>query len=90
MVYEYYKLAQILSTNDTKYNKGESYIQTRIQECKEIMQNDIAIVKVRLESNKYMKTIKDKRFSFADKLAAFGNIASALMTLYFTNKRITQ
>ena len=75
MVYEYYKLAQILSTNDTKYNKGESYIQTRIQECKEIMQNDIAIVKVRLESNKYMKTIKDKRFSFADKLAAFGNLA---------------
>ena len=79
MVYEYYKLAQILSTNDTKYNKGESYIQTRIQECKEIMQNDIAIVKVRLESNKYMKTIKDKRLTFADKLASFGNLVLTLI-----------
>ena len=79
MVYEYYKLAQILSTNDTKYNKGESYIQTRIQECKEIMQNDIAMVKVRLESNKYMKTIKDKRLTFADKLASFGNLVLTLV-----------
>ena len=79
MVYEYYKLAQILSTNDTKYNKGNSVILTRVQECKEIMQNDIAIVKVRLESNKYMKTVKDKRFSFADKLAAFGNLYFALI-----------
>jgi hypothetical protein len=30
------------------------------------------VVKVRLESNKYMRTIKDRRLSFVDKLAAFG------------------
>ena len=41
MVYEYYKLAQILSTDDTKYNRGQSLILTKVQECKEIMQNDV-------------------------------------------------
>ena len=72
MVYEYYKLAQILATNDTTYKKSDT-VQSKVQqECREIMKNDIAIVKVRLESNKYMKTIKDKRLTFADKLSAFG------------------
>ena len=72
MVYEYYKLAQILATNDTTFKKSDS-VQSKVQqECQEIMKNDIAIVKVRLESNKYMKTVKDRRLTFADKLSAFG------------------
>ena len=77
-MYDYYKLAQILATNDTKYNRGLNPYLKKIEECKEIVQNDIAIVKVRLQSNKYMKTIKDKRLTFADKLAAFGNSVLAL------------
>ena len=36
------------------------------------MTNEIAVIKVRLETNKYMKTVMDRRLSFADKLAAFG------------------
>ena len=42
------------------------------KQCLEIMANEVSIVKIRLETNKYMKTIKDRRLSFADKLAAFG------------------
>ena len=72
MVYEYYKLAQILATNDTKYKNSDSMTSKLQQECREIMKNDIAIVKVRLESSKYIKTIKDRRLTFADKIAAFG------------------
>ena len=72
MVYEYYKLAQILATNDTKYKHSDSMTSKVQQECREIMKNDIAIVKVRLESSKYIKTIKDRRLTFADKIAAFG------------------
>ena len=40
--------------------------------CFNMMKNDIAIVKVQLESSKYIKTIMDRRSSFSDKLAAFG------------------
>ena len=72
MVYEYYKLAQILATNDTNYKNSDSMTSKVQQECREIMKNDIAIVKVRLESSKYIKTIKDRRLTFADKIAAFG------------------
>ena len=72
MVYEYYKLAQILATNDTTYKNSNSRTEKLQQECREIMKNDIAFVKVRLESNKYMKTVKDRRLTFADKLSAFG------------------
>ena len=36
------------------------------------MSKGIAVVKVRMETNKYMKTIMDRRLSFGDKLAAFG------------------
>ena len=72
MVYEYYKLAQIIASNDTSYQKSVFAPNLYRKECKEIMENDIAIVKVRLESNKYMKTIKDKRLTFPDKLASFG------------------
>ena len=42
------------------------------EECHEIMKQDVAIVKVRMESGKYIRTIMDKRMTFADKLAAFG------------------
>ena len=72
MVYEYYKLSQILASNDTKYLKADQQYLKIQKECQEIMENDVAIIKVRLESNKYIKTIKDKRLTFADKLAAFG------------------
>ena len=45
MVYEYYKLSQILATNDTIYLKGQA-TQTKMQrECHEIMENDVAIIK---------------------------------------------
>jgi hypothetical protein len=42
------------------------------EECFEIMRNDIAIVKVRFASDKYTKTVMDKRFTFDDKLSSFG------------------
>ena len=93
MVYEYYKLAQILATNDTTYKNSMSMTEQLQQECREIMKNDIAIVKVRLESNKYMRTVKDRRLTFADKLSAFGthftvvkskNLIPYLKDVFFT------
>ena len=71
MMYDYYKLAQIKATNDTTFSKLDSNIGMYKQECREIMESDIAIVKVRMQSNKYMKTIKDRRLTFSDKLASF-------------------
>ena len=42
------------------------------EECYEIMRNDISIVKVRFASDKYTKTVMDKRFTFGDKISSFG------------------
>ena len=50
----------------------DSIFEVRKRICREIMTTQVAVVKVRLESNKYMRTVKDRRLSFADKLAAFG------------------
>ena len=83
MVYEYYKLAQILATNDTTYKNSNSRTEKLQQECREIMKNDIAFVKVRLESNKYMRTVKDRRLTFADKLSAFGKQFTVVKTYNF-------
>ena len=47
------------------------YYTAKKEECLEIVR-DLAFVKVRLGSNKYMKSVRDKRLTFADKLAAFG------------------
>ena len=47
------------------------YYTAKKEECLEIVR-DLAFVKVRLGSNKYMKSVRDKRMTFADKLAAFG------------------
>ena len=68
-----YKFYQDFSFNNTD-NLDDSLIERKKRICREIMANDIALVKVRLEGNTYMKTIKSKRFTFADKLAFFGKI----------------
>ena len=58
--------------NDSILTKWMVY---RIQEeCVEIMRNDIAIVNIRLASDKYTKTIIDKKLTFGDKLSSFGKI----------------
>ena len=68
---EQYKFYQDFSFKNTD-NLDDSLIERKKRICREIMTNDIALVKVRLEGNTYMKTIKSKRFTFADKLAFFG------------------
>ena len=45
-------------------------------QCREIMANEISVVKIRMETSSYMKTVKDRRLSFTDKLAFFGMIKS--------------
>ena len=82
MIYDYYKLAQIKATNDTNFSKSDLNIGIYKQECREIMENDIAIVKVRMQSNKYMKTIKDRRLTFSDKLASFGKYLKSINYSY--------
>ena len=68
-VHNYFRMGNDTGIDDV-YGDREIYWQ---KQCLEIMANEVAIVKVRLETNKYMKTVKDRRLSFADKLAAFGN-----------------
>ena len=72
MIYDYYKLSQILATNDTTFYKDGLNSDIYKKECREIMEKDVAIIKIRLESNKYIKSIKDRRLTFPDKLASFG------------------
>ena len=66
-----YKFYQDFSFNSSD-NLDDTLIERKKRICREIMANDIALVKIRLEGNTYMKTIKSKRFTFADKLAFFG------------------
>ena len=66
-----YKFYQDFSFNSSE-NLDDTLIERKKRICREIMANDIALVKIRLEGNTYMKTIKSKRFTFADKLAFFG------------------
>ena len=40
--------------------------------CKEIMEKDIAVVSVNLESKKYVRSIMDKKITFVGQLAALG------------------
>ena len=67
LVHNYYSMDQNAKSNNT-----DSDDRAWKKPCYEIMSKDIAVVKVRLETSKYMKTIMDRRLSFADKLAAFG------------------
>ena len=59
-----------------------SIFEVRKMLCREIMATQVAVVKVRLESNKYMRTVMDRRLSFVDKLAAFGKLNNHLNTLW--------
>ena len=72
LVYEYYKMEQYSATKDSRL--PETTLDIWREECYEIMKHDIAIVNVRMGSGKYIRTIKDKRMTFADKLAAFGKL----------------
>ena len=61
-------------------NNGESPIiheyglDKKKEICNEIMANDVAMVKVRLETKEYLRTIKSKRTTFSDKIATFGKL----------------
>ena len=41
--------------------------------CKELVENDLAIVTVTFETEKFVRTVKDRKVSFIDKLATLGN-----------------
>ena len=75
-----YKFYLDFSFSSSNYHY-ETATERKKKICREIMTNDIAIVKVRLESNTYMKTIRSKRFSFADKLAFFWYVIFKLYLL---------
>ena len=74
LIYEYFKLLNLESNNITEILKvqGSIFLGRRMEICHEIMKRDVAIIKVRLESNKYSKYNMDIRLTFADKLASFG------------------
>ena len=74
LAYDYQKMEQYKAKNETKL--PDHTYDILHEECHEIMKKDVAIVKVRMESGKYIRTIMDKKMTFADKLAAFGIIIS--------------
>ena len=72
LYYGYHKMEQMAVTNRT--TELPLIADQMKEECNEIMKNDISIVKVRMETNNYITTIKSKRLTFADKLAFFGRL----------------
>ena len=69
--YNYHKFEQMVATNRTD-QLPETLVGRMKEECHEIMKNDIAVVTVRMETSKYIKTVMSKRNTFADKIASFG------------------
>ena len=66
LVHEYLKSNQPVATR-------EALLPLEIyKECLKIMNEDIAIVNVYFASNRFTKTVVDKRLSFGDKLSSFG------------------
>ena len=61
----------MVATNRTD-QLPETLVGRMKEECHEIMKNDIAVVTVRMETSKYIKTVMSKRNTFADKIASFG------------------
>ena len=71
---DFYPLVDNFYSMDQNDKLNSSQNDDRFWEkpCYNIMTEEIAIVKVRMEYSKYMKTIMDRRMSFSDKLATFG------------------
>ena len=67
-----YKMIKQSIINDSSLSEFETYDEQAKKMCQQIMQTDLAVVRIRLESNKYILTVMDKRLTFADKLASFG------------------
>ena len=57
-----------------KLNESMDSEQMEKEFCKELMENDIAEVKVMFERKEYIRTHTSKRVTFPDKLGAFGKI----------------
>ena len=57
-----------------KLNESMDFEQMEKDFCKELMENDIAEVKVMFERKEYIRTHTSKRVTFPDKLGAFGKI----------------
>ncbi len=67
LLYTFYKL--------TKNGKLNKTVTDAYQElCERTMKENIAIVRVNFGSNSYVKTITDKRVTFADQLGSLGNM----------------
>ena len=69
----YYYNEQLVEPKNDLINITSFISDIADKECQDIMKNDVAIVNVQFATNRYTKTIIDKRFSFADRLSSFGN-----------------
>ena len=67
----YYYNEQLVEPKNDQINEG-NWKDIVVEECQEIMKHDVAIVNVQFATNRFTKTILDKRFSFADRLSSFG------------------
>jgi hypothetical protein len=88
LLYRYYRVPEMLAMNETYEDPDMSSLSAKWYNlCKKMMQDDIAVVSVRFESKKYVRTIMDKRVTFTDKLAAFGKSLhiSSSCPKYFNN-----
>jgi hypothetical protein len=74
LLYKYYKLPQMIAMNVTELPSETDLGALEYDMCKQIMIEDIAIVSVQYETQKYVRTIMDKKMSFTDKLATFGKL----------------
>ena len=77
----YKKIAESVTDGSGTVQSYKTEADSFAKLCKDIVSNDLSVVKVRLESSKYILTVMDKRLTFADKLAAFGKYIRYLLTL---------
>ena len=79
LLYKYHMFFKLNATNSSILPSSDSdsnnFNEKLKMICKELFMKDIAIVSVRFETKKYIRSIMDKRVTFGDKLAAFGKIS---------------
>ena len=66
----YKKLSQWSSTSNPTLHPETR--DRRLEICNDVMRHDIAIVKVNFETTKYIRTVKDRKFSLEDKISYLG------------------
>ena len=71
LVYDTWRLDGLRNDSEIKDHSVSEFLWDI---CQSMAKNDLSLVTVQLESDKFVKTVRDKRTSFTDKLSSIGEI----------------